>query len=83
VECRYVSISTLREQVFGFWGEYGRKAETDRRALPGVEPVALIDSTWGNLPGPDIVRIDKLRALSLFYGWWYMAVLSWWSDLSG
>ncbi|KAF3320194.1 hypothetical protein FCM35_KLT22206 [Carex littledalei] len=32
---------------------------------------------------PDIARIDRLRALSLFYGWWCMAVLSWWSDLSG
>ena len=30
-----------------------------------------------NLPGPDIVRIDRLRALSWFYGWWCMAVLSW------
>ena len=30
-----------------------------------------------------IVRIDRLRALSCFYGWWCMAVLSWWSDLSG
>ena len=33
--------------------------------------------------GPDIVRIDRLRALSWFYGWWCMDVLSWWSDLSG
>ena len=30
-----------------------------------------------------MVRIDRLRALSRFYGWWCMAVLSWWSDLSG
>ena len=28
-------------------------------------------------------RIDRLRALSRFCGWWCMAVLSWWSDLSG
>ena len=27
--------------------------------------------------------IDRLRALSRFGGWWCMAVLSWWSDLSG
>ena len=36
----------------------------DGRAPPGVEPVAQFDSTRGNLPGPDIVRIDRLRALS-------------------
>ena len=55
----------------------------DGRAPPGVEPAAQFDSTRENLPGPDIVRIDRLRALSRFYGWWCMAVLSWWSDLSG
>jgi hypothetical protein len=38
--------------------------EIDRRAPPGVEPAALFDSTQENLPGPDIVRIDRLRALS-------------------
>ena len=42
----------------------------------------LIDPTRGNLPGPDIVRIDRLRALSDSMGGG-MAVLSWWSDLSG
>ena len=36
----------------------------DGRAPPGVEPVAQFDSTRENLPGPDIVRIDRLRALS-------------------
>ena len=36
----------------------------DGRAPPGVEPVAQFDSTRGNLPGPDIVRIDRLIALS-------------------
>ena len=36
----------------------------DSRALPGVEPAALFDSTRGNLPDPDIVRIDTLIALS-------------------
>ena len=36
----------------------------DGRAPPGVEPVAQFDSTWENLPSPDIVRIDRLRALS-------------------
>ena len=30
-----------------------------------------------------VVRIDRLRALSWFGGWWCMVVLSWWSDLSG
>ena len=30
----------------------------DGRAPPGVEPAAQFDSTRGNLPGPDIIRID-------------------------
>ena len=34
------------------------------RAPPGVEPAAKCDSTRGSLPGPDIVRIDTLIALS-------------------
>ena len=54
----------------------------DGRAPPGVELAAQFDSTRENLPGPDIVRIDRLIALSCFYGWWCMAVLRWWSDLS-
>ena len=33
-------------------------------APPGVEPAAEFDSTRGNLPDPDIVRIDRLIALS-------------------
>ena len=36
----------------------------DGRAPPGVETVAQFDSTRENFPGPDIVRIDRLRALS-------------------
>ena len=36
----------------------------DGRAPPGVELAAHFDSTRGNLPGPDIVRIDRLIALS-------------------
>ena len=35
----------------------------DGRAPPGVEPVALFDSTLGTLPGPDTARIDRLREL--------------------
>ncbi len=38
--------------------------EIDGRAPPGVEPAAKFDTTRENLPGPDIVRIDRLRALS-------------------
>ncbi len=38
--------------------------EIDGRAPPGVEPAAKFDPTRENLPGPDIVRIDRLRALS-------------------
>ena len=55
----------------------------DGRAPPGVEPAAQFDSTRGNLPGPDWVRMYRLIALYRFSGWWCMAVLSWWSDLSG
>jgi hypothetical protein len=33
----------------------------DGRAPPGVEPAAQFDSTRENLPGPDIVRIDRLK----------------------
>ena len=36
----------------------------DGRAPPGVEPPAQFDSTRRNLPGPDVVRIDRLIALS-------------------
>ena len=38
--------------------------EIDGMAPPGVEPAALFDSTRGNLQGPNIVRIDRLRDLS-------------------
>ncbi len=38
--------------------------EIDGRAPPGVEPAAKFDPTRENLPGPDIARIDRLRALS-------------------
>ena len=55
----------------------------DGRAPPGVEPAAQFDSTREISPGPDTGRIDRLRALSRLSGWWCMAVLSWWSDLSG
>jgi hypothetical protein len=36
----------------------------DGRAPPGVELAAQFDSTRGNLPGPDIARIDRLVVLS-------------------
>ena len=36
----------------------------DGRGPPGVEPAAEFDSTRGNSPGPDTIRIDRLRALS-------------------
>ena len=36
----------------------------DGRAPPTVEPAALFDSARENSPGPDIVRIDRLIALS-------------------
>ena len=36
----------------------------DGRAPPGVELAAQFDSTRGNLPGQNMVGIDRLRALS-------------------
>ena len=33
----------------------------DGRAPPGVELAAQFDSTRENLPGPDTVRIDRLK----------------------
>ncbi len=36
----------------------------DGRAPPGVESAAYFDPTRENLPGPDVRRIDRLRALS-------------------
>ena len=36
----------------------------DGRAPPGVKLAAQFDSTRDNLPGQDIVRIDRLIALS-------------------
>ena len=33
----------------------------DGRAPPGVELAAQFDSTRENLPGPDVVRIDRLK----------------------
>ena len=40
------------------------RKEIDGRATPGVELVAQFDSTRKNLPGRDIVTIDRLRAPS-------------------
>ncbi len=67
--CFFMTLTAHYEKSksLGSGGEYGRKAETkeiDGRAPPGVEPAANFDSTRENLPGPDIVRIDRLRALS-------------------
>ena len=42
----------------------------DGRGPPGVEPAAEFDSTLENSPGPDIVRTDRLIALSSFSVWW-------------
>ncbi len=36
----------------------------DGGAPPGVELAAQFDPTRGNFPGQDIIRIDRLRALS-------------------
>ena len=55
----------------------------DERAPPGGELAAQFASTRVNSPGLDTVRIDRLFALSWFYGWCCMAVLTWWCDLCG
>jgi len=53
----------------------------------GTTKSGACDLIWlntGNLtPGPDTGRIDRLKALSWFGGWWCMAVLSWWSGGRG
>ena len=54
----------------------------DGRAPSGVEPATYFDSTR-KTHQVQTIRIDRLRTLSGFYGCWCMAVLSWWSDLSG
>ena len=38
--------------------------EIDGRAPLEVDPADSFDSTQEKLPGPDIVRVDRLRALS-------------------
>ena len=55
----------------------------DGKAPPGVELAAQFDSTREILPGQHAWMTDRLKDLSRLYGWWCMAVLSWWSDLSG
>ena len=55
----------------------------DGKAPPGVELAAQFDSTRGTLPGPDMRMTDRTRDLSGFQKGWCMAVLSWWSSLSG
>jgi len=55
----------------------------DGMAPQDVEYAAQFDPTRENLPGPDAVRIDRLRALSRSGEWWCMAALGWWGDLSG
>ena len=86
-----------RNQSSGFWEEYGRKPESGVVGL--VCPVSTVVvltinhadwrlgvvcfTTREDSPGPDIARIHRLIALSLFYGWRCMVVLSWSNDLSG
>ena len=68
------------------WGSLVAKLKLkgiDGKAPPGVELAAQFDSTRANLPGQHGRTIDRLKALSRLSGWWCMAVLSWWSDLSG
>ena len=56
-----------KPECFGSGGSLVAKLKLkgiDGKAPPGVELAAQFDSTRGNLPGPDIVRIDRLIALS-------------------
>ena len=39
----------------------------------------VFDTTQENSPGPDMVRIDRLKALSWICG--AVPVLSWWSEV--
>ncbi len=48
----------------GSWGSMVARLKLkgiDGRAPPGVEPAAQFDPTRENLPGPDIVRIGRLK----------------------
>ena len=56
-----------KPEFFGSGGSLVAKLKLkgiDGKAPPGVELAAQFDSTRENLPGPDIVRIDRLIALS-------------------
>ena len=53
------------------------------RAQSEVEPAAQLDSARGNLPGPDIARIDRLMASYRLYGWCFKAAFRWWGELPG
>ncbi|GJT87752.1 hypothetical protein Tco_1069469 [Tanacetum coccineum] len=56
-----------KSKFLGFGGSMVARLKLkgiNRRAPPGVEPAAEFSSTRGNLHGLDIVRNDRLRALS-------------------
>ena len=56
-----------KAKILGFGGSTAARLKLkgiDGGAPPGVELAAQFDPTRENLPGPDIVRIDRLIALS-------------------
>ncbi len=61
------SASNVKTKSLGSGGSMVARLklkEIDGRAPPGVEPAAKFDPTREILPGPDIMRIDRLRVLS-------------------
>jgi len=52
-------------------------AKLKLKGIDGRAPAAEFDSTREISPDPDTARIDRLRALSRFCGWWWMVVLCW------
>ena len=60
-----------------------KREAIDGTSPPGVELAASFDSTRENSPGLDTLRTDRLIVLSSYSVWWCMAVVCWWSDLSG
>ena len=80
---------SIRRDIFPFI-----KNEGDRRRSRTVVVLTVDHVDWrlvvvsfpdsfSTLREIKVVRIDSFIALSWFYGWWCMAVLSWWSDLFG
>ena len=53
-----------------------RLKKIDGRKFPVAEPAVLFYSANENLPGPDKVKIDRLRTCPRFHRWWCMTFFS-------